>query len=194
MTKINFYFRFEPNSSAYIHEHVNLNADLNMSFVIRMLKKSVFQLDDHALVMKYYDLIDRDVRDSIPAEVLKFRFNQALPKIIIRAVFSQYYCSSCVTLLLDKKELKRHMMQMHRPDVLTQHRRANAEMNEEETLLRVVRRSKLRRWLFGTLKNEELVRKIREANQWTMTLVNNDTNERSDIAVHEQEPIPEPVF
>jgi hypothetical protein len=165
-----------------------------MSFIIRMLKKSVFQHDNHALVMKYYDLIDRDLRDTISIDVLKFRFNQALPKIIIRAVFSQFYCSKCVSLLIDKKELKRHMMQMHRPDVLTQHRRANAEMDEEETLLRVVRRSKLRRWLFGALKNDELIRKIREADQWSMTLYNEENDEASEVHVHEQQPIPERVF
>ena len=158
------------------------------------MKKAAFQLNDHELVFKYFDLIDRDLRDTIHDEVLKYRFNQVLPKMMIRAVFAQYYCSDCVTLLIDKKELKKHMMQVHRQDVLTQHRRANAEMNEEETLLRVIRRSKLRRYLFGTLKIEELVRKIREADEMTLTLYNNENNEESQIPVHEQEPTPDPVF
>ena len=173
---------------------MTLNADSNMAFVIRLLKKSIFQLDDHALVLKYYDLIDRDLRETIPVEILKYRFNQVLPKIMIRAVFSQFYCSDCASLLIDKKELKQHMVKMHRPDVLTQHRRANAEMNEEETLLRVVRRSKLRRWIFGALKNEEIVRKIREANEMTLNLYNNDNEDANEVHVHQQEPTPELVF
>ena len=113
------------------------------------MKKGAFQVNDHALVYKYYELIDRDLRDTISDEVLKYRFNQVLPKIMIRAVFAQYYCSDCVTLLIDKKELKKHMLQMHRPDVLTQHRRANAELSEEELYTRLLRRSKLKRHHFA---------------------------------------------
>jgi len=159
-----------------------------------MMRKAVFQVDDHALAMKYYDLIDIDLRENIHQKVLEFRFKQVLPKMMIRAVFSQFYCSHCVSLLIDKKELKKHMLQMHRSDVLTQHRRPNTEENEEQRLLRLIKRSKLRRWLYGTLRNDELVNAIRLANELTMSLVNYDNEEETEIRVHEQEPIPETRF
>ena len=53
------------------------------------MKKSVFELDEHALVYKYFELIDRDLRENIHDEVLKYRFNQILPKIMIRAVLKK---------------------------------------------------------------------------------------------------------
>jgi len=83
---------------------------------------------------------------------------------------------------------------MHRSDVLTQHRRPNTEENEEQRLLRLIKRSKLRRWLYGTLRNDELVNAIRLANELTMSLVNYDNEEETEIRVHEQEPIPETRF
>jgi hypothetical protein len=171
---------------------VTLNADTNQAFVIRLMKKGAFQVNDHALVYKYYELIDRDLRDTISDEVLKYRFNQVLPKIMIRAVFAQYYCSDCVTLLIDKKELKKHMLQMHRPDVLTQHRRANAELSEEELYTRLLRRSKLKRHHFSYAKDPEKFRQMRESDQMTITMKNSETGEESRIDVHLQEPTPEP--
>jgi hypothetical protein len=171
---------------------VTLNADSNQAFVIRLMKKGAFVVNDHAVVFKYYELIDRDLRDTISDEVLKYRFNQVLPKMMIRAVFAQYYCSDCVTLLIDKKELKKHMLQMHRPDVLTQHRRANAELSEEELYLRLLRRAKMRRHLLAAALDGEKFRQQREADQMTILMKNNETGEESRIDVHELEPIPEP--
>lgn len=80
------------------------------------------------------------------------------------------------------------MMLMHRSDVLTQHRRPNREENNEEMLLRTVKRSKLKRHLYGTITNEDLARKIREADEWKFQLCNRETGEETDIDVHDVEP------
>ena len=96
------------------------------------MKKTAFQLNNNELILKILNMIDRSLQRNIDQKVLVFRWNQLLPKMAIRAVFSQYYCAECACLIIDKRELKRHMMLKHRNDVITQHRRRNAEENEDE--------------------------------------------------------------
>ena len=79
-------------------------------------------------------------------------------------------------------------MLKHRNDVITQHRRRNAEENEEEILLRVVKRSKLKRHLFGAMSVPEIAESFRLANKMTWILENNETGERNEVQVDEQQP------
>jgi hypothetical protein len=180
--------RFEPTSASYIYHHDLHDADGNFHFIRRFMKKAAFQLNNHEIVTTIYDMIDRRIKLHVDPKVLIYRWNQMIPKAIIRAAFSQYFCADCGCLLIDKRELKRHMMLKHRNDVKTQHRRRAAEENEEELLLRIVKRSKLKRHIFGSLNNAEIAESFRCADRMTWTLHNDEAGTMNEFQIETQEP------
>lgn len=76
----------------------------------------------------------------------------------------------------------------HRQDVRTQNRRRGVEENEEELLVRVIKRTKLKRNIYGSMHDDEIARKLREGDKMTWIIRNDETEEVNEFVIDEVEP------